>query len=115
MLWDAFTDEKYAIIRATDSKYDTFNLLLDNQTQPTKINVNSPITNEFAVLYLSDDSSFSEHDVKIQGNNGLFKLYKLVYWPTLNARRINISNFELKGEWQSESFNRWYSFLYDRC
>ena len=103
MLCDAFTGEKFAIIGATGSNYDSTNLLLDNQAQPTKINVNSPITNEFTVLYLSDDLSFSEHVVKIQGNNGLFKLYKLVYWPTVNARRINIFNFELKGEWQSES------------
>ena len=61
-----------------------------------------PERKEFVILY-SKELSFDVHTVKIQGNGNKFELFKLTYWPFLNAKRINFTDFISSGTSNPES------------
>ena len=55
---------------------------------------------------MSEDMSYKPHQVKITGKSGSeSKLYKFVFWPSLKAQRVNLTEFTLSGNWRIESDN----------
>lgn len=45
------------------------------------------------IVYESDVLSYGEYEVGVVGKGQAYEFYKLVYWPSLTARRINSTEF----------------------
>ena len=57
-------------------------------------------------LYESDVFPYGEHSVSIRSkkpDNQLYEIYKLVFWPSLKARRLNSTVFDKTDAWNTES------------
>lgn len=54
-------------------------------------------------MYESKVYEYKEHTVKIKNKGVNFTLYKLVYWPTMAAKRKNSTDFIKEGGYTRES------------
>lgn len=81
-----------------------FDLILDDGSAE-EINEYKSTTHNYALIYTSDELNDDSHTVKIKGKGEPFKLYKLAYWPSTIARRVNITDFPLSSSnnWLSQS------------
>lgn len=98
-----FRGEKFGIYGVYSTSNGKFNVFLDEQ-KVTEIDSNRASNDKYSLLYISNDLSYGNHTVKIQGQgNKRFQIYKLVFWPSLKAKRMNISDFNNSGTWVYES------------
>ena len=97
-----FYGVKYAIFGHYDSNYGKFDVELDD-IFITEVD-ESIKTQEYQLLYESDVFNFKQHTIKIISKNQMYSLYKIVYWPSIKAIRMNSS--QIKGDstgWKSET------------
>ena len=97
-----FYGVKYAIFGHYDSNYGKFDVELDDIFITE---VDESIKNQkYQLLYESDVFNFKQHTIKIISKNQMYSLYKIVYWPSIKAIRMNSS--QIKGDstgWTSET------------
>ena len=95
-----FKGAKFALVGFKSPLYGKFDVEVDSKV--TEVNTKQESREDYTVVHVSEDLSYGEHTVKVKGKGELFSLYKLVFWPTLTAKRANISDFTLTGNWKSE-------------
>ncbi|KAK8871731.1 hypothetical protein M9Y10_007471 [Tritrichomonas musculus] len=100
-----FEGVKFGIIGTASPDVYSFKVKHDDEAFET-INTHKATRNGYSLLYVSEDLEYSTHTVNIEGTGSLYELYKLVYWPSLRAKRINSTEFlEISGIWNIESDN----------
>lgn len=98
-----FKGEKYEVYGTLDPQHGSFDIYLNNN-KVTTINEYNSIRQTYVLLYSSENLEYGEYTVKLQGNrNGAFEIYKITFWPSLKARRLNSTEFVTTGNWQKES------------
>lgn len=82
----------------------SFNVYINNSLI-SNVDVSGSRRKEYKVLYTSNKLMYGEHNVKLESSEGLFELYKLVFWPAFNVKRVNITDFEKTNpnNWITES------------
>ncbi|WP_300855999.1 hypothetical protein, partial [uncultured Clostridium sp.] len=96
-----FNGVKFAIIGFKSPELGKFEVEIDSDV--VEIDTKNSIHEDFITLYVSDDLDKKEHTLKIKGKRDKYHLHKIVYWPSLTAFRVNITEFNLGGNWKSES------------
>lgn len=88
----------------TRDDFDISVIELDKK-EIARINQNAPHRTDYTLLYESDILPYGEHNVKIRSldPNKLYELYKLVFWPSLKAKRYNSTDFIKSNDWGKES------------
>lgn len=99
----SFTGVKFGIFGVCSKENGAFDISIDDQNVGS-VDLNRETTEKYSLVYVSDDLSYHKHTVKIQGKDGQkIQLYKLVFWPSLTAKRMNITDFSLSGNWTIET------------
>lgn len=109
-----FRGEKFSIYASKDDNHGLFDVYLDGTLIET-VNLyisdeNSPVPK--TRVYTSGILQYGDHVIKIQSKNNVIDVYKIVYWPSVNAIRINSSELEATPIWNSQSdqiggFQQW--------
>ena len=98
-----FKGVKFGIIGDSSPESYSFDIEFDNNAAK-EINTHKMTRNKYSLLYVSDDLDDIEHSIKIKGKGQKYELYKLVYWPSLTAKRLNSTDFEShEGTWYTQS------------
>lgn len=59
---------------------------------------------DYIIIYTSNILEYKEHSIRIYSKGDTYELYKLVYWPSLSAKRLNCTSFVTNGgEWFTET------------
>ena len=85
-----FKGVKFGIFGKFDTNFGTFNVYLDGKNIAS-VYANAP-TFTYANLFESNVYVYKEHTVTIS-SDGLYEIYKLVFWPSTKANRYNSSTF----------------------
>lgn len=95
-----FKGVQFELFGTTDPEHDIINLNLDGKN----IQIYENGTRKYYVsIYKSELLDYKEHTINIS-SKGVYELYKLVYWPSLTAKRLNVSDVvQTSGTWQTES------------
>lgn len=96
-----FLGEKFAIYGAFDPNYRKFNVSIDN-SKNVEVNVQGN-RRDRVIIYVSDTLEYGEHTIDILYTGNKYEIYKLAYWPTMTARRLNSTDFIQNGELKTES------------
>ena len=96
-----FKGAKFAIIGFKSPHLGKFEIDIDSKI--VEIDTYNRVHEDFVTLYVSYDLDNKEHTLKIKGKRNEYHLHKIVYWPSLTAFRVNITDFSLNGNWKSES------------
>ncbi|KAK8871337.1 hypothetical protein M9Y10_007057 [Tritrichomonas musculus] len=95
-----FKGIQFAIYGTNSLQFCKFQVSI-NDTAEQVINEYGVVSKEYALLYTSRELDYGEHKIKTSPVEGTYEIYKFVYWPSKNARRINISEFS--GSWVYET------------
>ena len=95
-----FYGEKFQVYGTYKSGHDAYDVFLDNVLLST-VNQSSSSQIEYALQYTSHTFKYGQHTVKIAGKGKAFEIYKISYWPSVNAVRFNITDFTQ--EWNKEA------------
>lgn len=99
-----FKGIKFGIIGTKTPDHHSFKVDIDGTI--TEISTYKVTREEYSTFYVSKGLEYKDHNIKIIGNNELIELYKLVYWPHLQAKRLNATDFaEQIGTWKTQSDN----------
>lgn len=96
-----FKGVKFAVYGTKDPGHGKFDIFLDGN-HLIEVNEYKSTREAYTVLYTSDLLQYREHVVKLQAKGETYELYKLVYWPSIRAKRMNCTDFQKTG-WQAES------------
>lgn len=100
-----FEGVKFGIIGTKSPDLYSFNVRIDEE-KAKEVSSYDTTLKEYSLLYVSEDLEDKAHTVHIEGIGEKYELYKLVYWPSLRAKRINSTEFlEISGIWSIESDN----------
>ena len=106
----SFIGVQFALIGTFGPELGVFDISVDGQTLP-QINSYSETNQQYQILYTSSELEYKQHTV-IMSSVGKFELYKLIFWPSRNAKRLNMSDFTSKPSWEDQSDEiggiRWY-------
>ena len=98
-----FKGVKFAIYGVFDNIHGAFDVLIDGRNAAV-VNEQSANKLEYTVLYTSRNLEYGEHNVKIQSKGNVYEIYKLVYWPSLRSKRINVTEVkEIERNWTKQS------------
>ena len=98
-----FKGVKFAVYGTYDNAHHKLEVHLDGVLY--KI-INEHITprKEYALLFTSELLEYKEHDLEIRPHqSNTYELYKIAYWPSKTAKRLNATQFHETGTWRSES------------
>lgn len=91
-----FKRVQFAIYGTISPNLGYFDVYIDNKHVGNGDESKSP-RQEYALLFTSEHLNYKENTVKIiSKRQERFELYKLVFWPELNVKRINITDFDKK-------------------
>ena len=95
-----FKGVKFELFGTKDPSHGIIKLELDGET--IKVNETGE-REEYISIYMSELLEYKEHTIKLS-SEGVFELYKLTYWPSLTAKRLNVSDVvSIRGNWKMES------------
>ena len=100
-----FTGVRFQIYGTFDPNHRAYRVYCDDILLGT---VNQKTTSRYMykVQYTSGIFPYTQHTVRLVGDaQNDFEIYKIAYWPSLRAKRINISDFNKEGEWKTETDN----------
>lgn len=100
-----FRGVQFAIYGTISPNLGHFDVYVNNELLGNGDESKSP-RQEYTLIFTSKQLEYKEYTVKIISNQQeRFEIYKLVYWPDLNAKRINITEFDKKtpSSWQTET------------
>lgn len=103
-----FKGVQFALYGTIDVKdLGKFYVVVDNGPED-EVNEYSSSRQEFAHIYTSNILEYKEHTVKIFTKGDQYELFKLAYWPTLDAKRLNCTDFSTSPEswtnkWKTET------------
>ena len=96
-----FKGVKFALYGKYDVDFGSFYIKVDG-AQLVEIYPRSAVMT-YSVLYESDQLEYREHKVMIYPKeNGLYEVYKLTYWPSMTAKRLNSTDFTKSTTFLSE-------------
>lgn len=100
-----FKGVQFAIYGTISPDLGHFDVYFNNELVGNGDESKSP-RQDYALVFTSKQYEYKEYTVKIISNRQeRFEIYKLVYWPALNAKRINITEFDKKipSSWVTET------------
>ena len=99
-----FKGEKFQIFASKRPENGKFSLYLDN-IFITTIDLKQDTTELLVPVYTSDILNYGTHTIKAVGIGQQFEIYKFTYWPSVKAKRLNISDLDIFGIWNRETDN----------
>lgn len=97
-----FKGVKFQVYGTNDPLHGSFDLVIDNGN-PIEINEYRENRQAYALLYTSEELEYGEHNIKILNKDNTYEMYKISYWPWIDAKRVNMSDFVKTGNWKTES------------
>ena len=99
-----FKGEKFQVYGTYKSGHGNYTIYLDGNLLAT-INQNSATELKYKLQYTSPVLPYGPHTIEIKGIGQAYEITKIAYWPSVNAIRINATEFEshTNNEWQKES------------
>lgn len=98
----SFKGVQFVLYGKKAPNHGTFDLII-NESDPIEITETSEQTDVYALLYTSEYLPYGEHRIQMKGKGTPFELFRLSYWPSLKARRYNVTQFTSTDTWVSES------------
>lgn len=96
-----FKGVQFAIYGTISPGFGSFNIYID-EVLDGSVSETGSSRQEHVVLYTSNILEYKDHKVKISSSEGTYEMYKIVYWPSVKARRVNITDFTITGgNWDS--------------
>lgn len=97
-----FKGVKFGIIGTFSPDFYSFTVEVDGDSH--KVDTHKSTRTDYSLLYVSGDLEYKIHKIDIKGTGEMFEIYKLVYWPSLHAKRLNSTEFEYRtGTWYTQS------------
>lgn len=94
-----FKGEKFQIYGTNDPGHGSFKLYIDNIFIT---DVSQKGTRElYKLQYTSELLTYADHTIRIESSNSDMELYKIAFWPSVNAIRLNST--DIKPLWNVES------------
>lgn len=97
-----FTGERFQVYGSRQPGNGNFELYLNSQLIKT-INLNKDPQELRTLIYESDILEYGEYTIECRGIGDQFEIYKFAFWPSVNAKRLNISDFQSSGTWATET------------
>ncbi|KAK8842650.1 hypothetical protein M9Y10_025510 [Tritrichomonas musculus] len=97
-----FKGVKFEVYGTYDPLHGSFDLIID-EGEAIEINEYSDARQAYSVIYSSEELEYKEHHIEIKNKGMTYELYKITYWPSLKAKRINSTYLTKTQDWRSES------------
>ena len=99
-----FEGVKFEVFGSYASNNGHFNIYLDNKFLETINLYKEGDSIHRTRVFESNVIEYGQHTVRLEGfQDEQFEIFKITYWPWLKAKRLNISDFQSLGNWNSES------------
>lgn len=96
-----FNGEMFQIYGYHSPDHKSYDIYLDN-VYITTINQFNLKNTGYVLDYSSNVYPYGKHTIRAEGNE-TFSIHKFAFWPSCKAKRINITSFNLTGNWTAET------------
>lgn len=97
-----FKGERFQIYGTYDPEHRNFDVYLDDKFVANVDQHSNRLL--YQLQYTSDIFPYGKHTIKVIPYDTI-ELFKFTYFPSVKAKRINITEFEIKGNWETEMDN----------